>query len=158
MIGTSQQKPRRPCSWTHPAMRKTSPKRTWAACCYMYSIAICIMYVYVCFYMLMCFMFVFCLYMSAFTCWCVSRLLCSSEKHFCVVIRLLLCCAVRSKLFVCVALVFVRPFGSPLFWHCFCSHFLRVYRPWEVSHLFSHEISYRMHSESCLGTPWPPKY
>ena len=30
----------------------------------------------------------------------------------------------------------------------------KVYRPWEVSHLFSREISCRMQSESCLGSPW----
>ena len=32
------------------------------------------------------------------------------------------------------------------------------HKPWEVSHLFSHEISRRMPSESCLGTPWGPSY
>ena len=36
--------------------------------------------------------------------------------------------------------------------------FFRVYMPWEASHLFSREISRRMHSESCLGTPWGPIY
>ena len=40
----------------------------------------------------------------------------------------------------------------------FFLHFSRVYGPWEVSHLFSREISLRMHSESCLGTPWGPSY
>ena len=30
--------------------------------------------------------------------------------------------------------------------------------PWEVSHVFSREISRRMQSESCLGTPWGPSY
>ena len=35
---------------------------------------------------------------------------------------------------------------------------MRGYRPWEVSHLFSHEISRRMPSESCLGTPWGLSY
>jgi len=35
---------------------------------------------------------------------------------------------------------------------------MRVDRPWEVSHLFSHEISRRMPSESCLGTPGDPSY
>ena len=34
----------------------------------------------------------------------------------------------------------------------------KVYRPWEVSHLFYHKISCRMPSESCLGTPWGPRY
>ena len=28
------------------------------------------------------------------------------------------------------------------------------FRPREVAHLVSYEISRRMHSESCLGTPW----
>ena len=32
------------------------------------------------------------------------------------------------------------------------------FRPREVAHLFSCEISHRMHSESCLGTPWDPSY
>ena len=41
---------------------------------------------------------------------------------------------------------------------CFFSLFLEVYRPWEVSHLFSRQIASRMHSESCLGTPWGPRY
>ena len=31
---------------------------------------------------------------------------------------------------------------------------MEVYRPREVSHLFSREISRRMPSESCLGIPW----
>ena len=35
---------------------------------------------------------------------------------------------------------------------------MKGYRPWEVSHLFSREISRRMPSESCLGTPWGPSY
>ena len=35
---------------------------------------------------------------------------------------------------------------------------MRGYRPWEVSHLFSHEISRRMPSESCLGTAFGPSY
>ena len=33
-----------------------------------------------------------------------------------------------------------------------------VYKSWEESHLFSHQISRRMPSESCLGTPWGPSY
>ena len=49
-------------------------------------------------------------------------------------------------------------FWGPLFRHCFLSAFLKVYRPWEVSHLFSRQISRRMHSESCLGTPWGSRY
>ena len=36
----------------------------------------------------------------------------------------------------------------------FVSAFLKVYRPREVAHVFSREISRRMASESCLGTPW----
>ena len=32
------------------------------------------------------------------------------------------------------------------------------FRPREIAHLFSHEISRRMPSESCLGTPWDPSY
>ena len=31
---------------------------------------------------------------------------------------------------------------------------MRGYRPWEVSHLVSREISRRMPSELCLETPW----
>ena len=40
----------------------------------------------------------------------------------------------------------------------FFLHFFRVYGPWEVSHLSCREISRRMHSESCLETPWGPSY
>jgi len=36
--------------------------------------------------------------------------------------------------------------------------FFGVYRPREVAYLFVHEISRRMPSESCLGTPWDPSY
>ena len=35
---------------------------------------------------------------------------------------------------------------------------MKGYRPWEVSHLFSPEISHRMPSESCLETSWGPRY
>ena len=35
---------------------------------------------------------------------------------------------------------------------------MKAYKPWEESHLFSCEISRRMPSESCLGTPWGPSY
>ena len=36
--------------------------------------------------------------------------------------------------------------------------YMKGYMPWEVSHLFSHQVSRRMHSKSCLGTPWGPSY
>ena len=51
-----------------------------------------------------------------------------------------------------VGIVFFQLFGGPLLQRCFFSAFLEVYRPWEVAHLFSREISSRMPSESCLGT------
>ena len=35
--------------------------------------------------------------------------------------------------------------GGPLFAHCFFSAFLKVYKPRELSHLFSRQISHRMH-------------
>ena len=40
----------------------------------------------------------------------------------------------------------------------FLEFVLEAYRLWEVSHLFCCEISRRMQSESCLGTPWEPRY
>ena len=54
--------------------------------------------------------------------------------------------------------LFVFTLLGPLLAHCFLSAFLEVYRPREVSHLLSHEMSHRMHSESCLGTPRSPSY
>ena len=36
--------------------------------------------------------------------------------------------------------------------------YMRDYRPWEASHLFSCDISRRMPSESCLGPPWGSSY
>ena len=69
-----------------------------------------------------------------------------------------------------IDIVFLQLFEAPLFRHCFFStfwkthfyqlffSFLRVYRPWEVAHLFSREIARRMPSEPCLGTPWGPSY
>ena len=64
--------------------------------------------------------------------------------------------------FICLGSTFsafvFRLFWGPLFRHCFFSGFLRVYRPWEVSLFFSRQISRRMPSESCLGTPWGSSY
>ena len=42
--------------------------------------------------------------------------------------------------------------------HIFNNGHMRGYKPWEVSHLFSCEISHRMPSESCLRTPWGSSY
>ena len=51
--------------------------------------------------------------------------------------------------------LFVGPFPA----HCFCLlHFLKLYRPWEVPHRFKHKLSHRLHSKSCLGTPWGSSY
>jgi hypothetical protein len=61
---------------------------------------------------------------------------------------------------------FLRTHFYPLFFsflraHCyplFFFAFLRVYGPREVAHLLAREISHRMRSKSCLGTPWGPSY
>ena len=60
----------------------------------------------------------------------------------------------------CPGIRFMTIFGSHVDPHISNIGYMKVYeggcRPWEVSHLFSLEISHRMPSESCLGTPWSP--
>ena len=51
--------------------------------------------------------------------------------------------------------------GDPFwvaFFVCFFSLIFVGFRPREVAHLFSREISCRIPSESCLGTPWSTSY
>ena len=53
--------------------------------------------------------------------------------------------------------------GPYLLVHICCFYYLfdfllGVYRPWEVSPRFTHEMSHRMHSKSCLTSPWDPRY
>ena len=47
--------------------------------------------------------------------------------------------------------------GLHLF-NSFVIFFFVGFKPWEVAHLFSPEVSRRMPSEWCLGTPWGPSY
>ena len=51
------------------------------------------------------------------------------------------------------------PFGVAFFILLFFFlYFLVCSRPREVSHRFKHKTLHRMHSESCLGTPWGLSY
>ena len=44
------------------------------------------------------------------------------------------------------------------FFCCCCVFGGEFTNPWEACLRFSHEILRRMHSKSCLGTPWGPRY
>ena len=64
----------------------------------------------------------------------------------------------RGTHFIHIVL-FMFHFIGPYAAHCFfvCSLFEGLQALGGIS-IFSHEISCRMHSESCLGTPWGPSY